>query len=102
MGHEYDVWDVETDTSRWWVLTNPTNLYPKDQFPSMDQVLSMHIGLMHRVLSRDSMSARTGDEERDRLMLPLRKWEQAAEACEEADEAEQFQGARPLRRRGTS
>ena len=23
----YDVWDVHTDKGRWWVTTNPTNLY---------------------------------------------------------------------------
>jgi hypothetical protein len=27
MGQEYDVWDVETSKNRWWVITNPTNLY---------------------------------------------------------------------------
>jgi hypothetical protein len=26
-GREYDVWDVHTDKERWWVVTNPTNLY---------------------------------------------------------------------------
>jgi hypothetical protein len=24
---DYDVWDVHTDKERWWVITNPTNLY---------------------------------------------------------------------------
>ncbi|MGH3004545.1 MAG: hypothetical protein ACRDOS_01320 [Gaiellaceae bacterium] len=91
MGHEYDVWDVETNKNRWWVITNPTNLYLKDEFKSMDYVLSFHIGLMHRVFARQARSARTGDEEKDRLRLPWRKWEQAAKASEEADEAEEFQ-----------
>jgi len=91
MGHEYNVWDVETHKNRWWVITNMTNLYSKDQFPSMDQVLTFHIGLMHRIMARQSTSPRTGDEERERLMNPWRKWEQAAQASDEADEAEQFQ-----------
>lgn len=91
MGHEYNVWDVETDENRWWVVTNPTNLYDQNEFKSMDYVLSFHVGLMHRVMAKQSVSARTGDEERERLMLPWRKWEQAAKASEEADEAEQFQ-----------
>ena len=30
-----DVWDVHTDKSRWWVITNLTNLYPQDHFPSL-------------------------------------------------------------------
>ena len=91
MGHEYNVWDVETDKGSWWVVTNMTNLYAKSQFPSMDQVLSFHIGLMHRIMARDAISARTSEEERDRLKVPWRKWEQAAKASEEADEPEAFQ-----------
>lgn len=91
MGHEYNVWDVETDKNRWWVITNPTNLYPQSEFKGMDHVLSLHIGLMHRVMARQSQEPRTGDEEKDRLRAPWRKWEQAAKASEEADEAEDFQ-----------
>ena len=51
LGREYDVWDVHTDGSegRWWVVTNPTNLYSQRLMPSMDYVLSFHIGLMMRV-----------------------------------------------------
>jgi hypothetical protein len=91
MGHEYNVWDVETDKNRWWVITNPTNLYPQSEFKSMDYVLSFHIGLMHRVFAKQARSARTGDEERDRLKIPWRKWEQAAQTSEEANEADEFQ-----------
>src|SRR6266852_8637372 len=91
MGHEHNVWDVETDKNRWWVITNPTKLYLQSEFKSMDYMISFHVGLMHRVMSKQSVSARTGDEERDRLMLPWRKWEQAAKASEEAAEAEEFQ-----------
>jgi hypothetical protein len=91
MGHEYNVWDVETDKTRWWVIINPTNLYAQSEYKSMDYVLSFHIGLMHRVFARQSRSAQTGEEERDRLRLPWRKWEQAAKDSEEVDEAEQFQ-----------
>jgi len=91
MGHEYDVWDVETDKNRWWVITNPTNLYLQSEFKSMDYVLSFHIGLMHRVVAQQARSARAGEEERDRLGEPWRKWEQAAKASEDADEAEEFQ-----------
>lgn len=91
VGQEYNVWDVETDKNRWWVVTNPTNLYDQSEFRSMDYVLSFHVGLMHRVMAKPSANAHTSEEERDRLMLPWRKWEQAARASEEADEAEQFQ-----------
>lgn len=27
MGAPYEIWDVSTDKDRWWVITNPTNLY---------------------------------------------------------------------------
>jgi hypothetical protein len=91
LGHEYDVWDVETDKGSWWVITNPTNLYSRDEFTSMDHVLSFHIGLMHRVFARQARSASAGDEEVDRLRKTWRKWEQAASASEAADEAEHFQ-----------
>lgn len=91
MGDEYNVWDVATDKNRWWVITNPTNLYDQSEFTSMDYVLSFHLGLMHRVFAKQARTARTDDEERERLRIPWRKWEKAAESSEEADEAEEFQ-----------
>jgi len=48
LGTKYDVWDVHTDKGRWWVITEPTNLYSQTDFPSMDNVLTFHIGLMSR------------------------------------------------------
>jgi hypothetical protein len=27
LGHQYDVWDAHTSDGRWWVITNPVNLY---------------------------------------------------------------------------
>ena len=32
-GHKYDIWDVHASDGRWWVITNPTNLYSQEQFP---------------------------------------------------------------------
>jgi hypothetical protein len=32
----HDVWDVHTDVDRWWVITEPMNLYAQEQFPNMD------------------------------------------------------------------
>lgn len=48
MGTLHDVWDVRTETDRWWVVSNPMNLYSHEGFPSMDHVLSFHCGLMLR------------------------------------------------------
>jgi hypothetical protein len=41
----HDVWDVHTDGDRWWVITEPMNLYSQDQFPNMDLALTFHVGL---------------------------------------------------------
>src|SRR3546814_16380702 len=49
MGTDYSVWDVHTNLNRWWVITNPTNLYSQVLMPSLDYTLSFHIGLMARV-----------------------------------------------------
>jgi hypothetical protein len=56
MGERYEVWDVTTDKGRWWVVTNPTNLYSQAHFQSLDYTLSFNIGLMMRVQSRQVRS----------------------------------------------
>ncbi len=45
----HDVWDVHTDVDRWWVITEPMNLYAQDQFPNMDLALTFHVGLCLRI-----------------------------------------------------
>jgi hypothetical protein len=45
----HDVWDVHTDVDRWWVITDPMNLYAQDQFPNMDLALTFHVGLCLRI-----------------------------------------------------
>ena len=49
MGHAHDVWDVHASDGRWWIITNPTNLYSQDQFPSMDLAVTFHMGLVLRI-----------------------------------------------------
>jgi hypothetical protein len=88
-GRDYEVWDVHTDETRWWVLTSPTNLYSQELFPSVDYTLSFHVGLMARVAARQKAPA--DDAERDRSMVAWRRWEQAHDAIESGDEAEDFQ-----------
>jgi hypothetical protein len=46
---QHDVWDVHTDVDRWWIITEPTNLYSQEQFPNMDLALTFHIGLCLRI-----------------------------------------------------
>jgi hypothetical protein len=88
-GVDYDVWDVHTNLTRWWVITSPTNLYSQKLMPSLDYTLSFHIGLMARV---DAQRAPNGDETTQELLLVTsRKIFQAQEAFDAADEAEDFQ-----------
>ena len=49
MGHRHDVWDVHASDGRWWVITNPTNLYSQAQFPNMDLAVTFHMGLCLRI-----------------------------------------------------
>jgi hypothetical protein len=44
-----DFWDVHCPESRWWVVTNPTNLYSPQDFKSRDVVSTFHIGLALRL-----------------------------------------------------
>ncbi len=74
---------------RWWIVTNPTNLYSQEHIPSLDFVLSVHVGLMARVASRDSRKVEGPNIER--FAAAWRRWEQAAKALDWASEAEDFQ-----------
>jgi len=90
VGHDYDCWDVHTDKDRYWVITNPTNLYSQYYFPSLDYTLSFHIGVMLRVAALQRSAPNAAHKSR---FTPIwRRWEQAAESCDDAEEAEDFQG----------
>ena len=49
LDHRHEVWDIHTNKDRWWVITNPTNLYSQEQFPNMDLALTFHVGLCLRI-----------------------------------------------------
>ncbi len=84
-----NVWDVWTDQDRYWVITNPTNLYSQRDFPSLDFTLSLHVGVVERLFARQEPLL--PDAERRRLLKAWRRCEQAAQALDRADEAEDFQ-----------
>jgi len=89
-GTEHVVWDVHTnEPGRWWVITEPTNLYSQQEFPSLDYTLSFHVGVMARVAARDAK--RAPSSRKDRLRSAWRRWETATEAIDLAQEAEDFQ-----------
>ena len=92
-GIKHDVWDVDSTDGRWWVITNPTNLYPQEMVPtpSMDHAFSLHIGVTARMLARQHLEAPVDGPVREFVSKAWRKFEQTAEALEVADEAEDFQ-----------
>ena len=89
LGRKYDGWDIRTNKARLWVITSPTNLYDQKLFPSLDYTLSFHIGLMARVMAREEPKA--GVLEQMTLPAAWRRWEQAGQALNEAEEPEDFQ-----------
>jgi hypothetical protein len=48
-GQPMAAWDVRTNKNRWWVITNPTNLYSQRLFPSLDYTISFHVGVTTRM-----------------------------------------------------
>ncbi len=72
------------------MVTNPTNLYPQADFKSRDVVLTFHVGLAMRVMTRDHVPMPKAQE---LFVAVWRRWEQAAEALAGAEEAEHFQAA---------
>ena len=90
MGVANDCWNVHTNKRQWWVIDGQfTNLYAQELFPSLDYLLSFHLGLMLRMESE-----RTGTDDprlSDRLAAAFRKWEQAAQALDASRESEEVQ-----------
>lgn len=95
LGDPYEIWDVTTDKNRWWVITNLTNLYSQNYFPSLDYTLSFHIGLMMRIRSR---SNRVDADEPSPFDEVFRRVEQAEKRHEASIEAEDFQAVGMLLR----
>jgi hypothetical protein len=88
LGREYDVWDAHTSDGRWWVITNPVNLYSQDQIKSMDIALSFHIGLMSRMMASQPLpAARQGTW----VLEIVRRLDVAGESLDRAREVEDFQ-----------
>jgi hypothetical protein len=73
------------------VVTNPTNLYSKEDFKSRDVVLTFHIGLALRVSYLQERDVPVAPEPADLLPGSWRRWQQAFEAYDSGDEAETFQ-----------
>ena len=83
----YEIWDVTTDKDRYWVVTNPTNLYSQRHFPSLDYTLSFHVGLTMRIASRNQ----AGEPKSAPFDEVFRRKNQASDLLERAVEAVDFQ-----------
>src|SRR5437899_12347994 len=59
-----EAWDVRTGKDRYWVISNPTNLYSQRDFPSLDYTMSFHLGLTLRVNARQSPPVPTEQQRR--------------------------------------
>jgi len=78
LGHRHDVWDVHTDKDRWWVITNPSNLYSQEQFPNMDLAVTFHVGLCLRI---------PRSEKQKLFQLPIEPFAQCYRYMSEASDA---------------
>lgn len=87
----HDIWDVHCTKSRWWVVTEPTNLYDQADFKSRDVVLTFHVGLALRVSYLQEREVPVAPEQADLLPGSWRRWQQAFDAYDSGDEAETFQ-----------
>lgn len=56
-GQKMTAWDVRTSEGKWWVITNPTNLYSQKLFPSLDYTLSFHVGVTTRMSQAEITTA---------------------------------------------
>ncbi|MEV7413474.1 hypothetical protein AB0O04_37355 [Streptomyces althioticus] len=83
----YDVW--MTSGQRWWVITNMTNLYLQDDFKSLDQAFTYHIGL--NAVLREQFAVQPDEEQVEVVGKPWRRYAGAVEALATAEEAEDFQ-----------
>lgn len=85
-----ECWDVHTNKDRYWVITQPTNLYSQKQFPSMDYAISFHVGVTTRMTARDRIL--TDDQQQiERFLTAWRKLNQAGESIDNSREAEDYQ-----------
>ncbi len=88
-GTTHAIWDVHTDKERWWVITEPTNLYSQAQFPNMDLALTFHVGLCLRIPSGDRRDL--ADLGVEPLLVCWRAFQQAHDAIGMAQEIEDYQ-----------
>jgi hypothetical protein len=89
LSHQHAVWDVHTNVDRWWVITNPTNLYSQEQFPNMDLAVTFHVGLCLRVPRGEK--TKLSELSAEPLVACFRHVSDASDALASAQEVTDFQ-----------
>jgi hypothetical protein len=89
LSHQHGVWDVHTNVDRWWVITNPTNLYSQEQFPNMDLAVTFHVGLCLRIPRSDK--PKLSDLGVEPLAACFRHTSEVLDALKDAHEVTDFQ-----------
>ncbi len=89
LGRVYEMYDVYCEDSRWWVISDPMNLYDQEAFPESEQALIFHLGLSAFLAQRSRTDL--PEEREDHVLGPWRRFEQAVDAMNAATEAEDFQ-----------
>ena len=100
LSHQHVVWDVHTNIDRWWVITNPTDLYAQAQFPNMDLALTFHVGLCLRIPR--SENSKLSDLPLEPFCRSLMAYERSLEALLQAQEVTGLPGDRRLVPRDTA
>ena len=89
MGRTHELYDVHCKSTRWWVMTQPTNLYLQNDFPDVEQALIFHLGLGIIIAERSRGELAATDE--SHVTGAWRRYRQALTAMDDAGEAEDFQ-----------
>ncbi|WP_146165305.1 MULTISPECIES: hypothetical protein [Nocardia] len=89
LGRVHDIYDVHCKNSRWWVITDPTNLYSQEDFPQAEQALIFHLGLGLFLTERSR--AEMDENEEEHVSPSWRRFRQALETMDTASESEDFQ-----------
>jgi hypothetical protein len=84
-----DAWDVRTNKNRWWVITNPTNLYSQRLFPSLDYTISFHVGVTTRMAQAEMTDEQ--EEAHDKINQLMNRLAGARATLFKAKKAEDFQ-----------
>jgi len=90
LGRKHDLYDVHCKKSRWWVITDPTNLYLQTDFPEVEQALIFHLGL--GVFMAEQTRAKLEDpEDEEHVSSSWRRFRQAIDSMNDAEESEDYQ-----------